>query len=405
MGALRSMTVLAVAVLAVAPASARPSPPALDPAPSVPVYAGLPTPQWTFEPVLPPIPGAQAGIVHVDGDAPPGWGTGSLQFVLGASSEGDVHIVQSLAGLQSLTVWERQELVPNPPAYVQLRVSAEGEAFRGELPSVSTWTKVDLTHLTLHPDADPGQSTTLADIAVAHPTTATLTLAAFNAFDQVGTQAYLDGWSWKANGTVQAFDFEAPHLPTTCTLAAAPRTILAGTRAHLTAGLLDDLGAGVPGAALTLWAQRFDEAAPHRVSAVTTGPLGGVALLDSPTRQTTYLVDHAQTTTLGRCRSAAVTVSVKTRVTLDVADTTVRRGGRIEATGATRPRKAGAAVTLWRDLPAGPVRLATGRTSGTGTFRLTAPATSAGRWQVYVTVGAASGNKAGTSRRLLVSVS
>lgn len=384
----------AVAVFAPVDAGNTSTPPTPDT--STPVYAGLPT-GWTFEPVAPPVPGAQADYVHVEGDAPAAWGTGSLRLDLGSSSEGRLTFPQSLAGLVSASVWVRADLDPVPPDFYRFDVVVAGVDYRGSLPTSSTWVAVDLGRLPLHPTTDPGQTTTLLALAQEHPTTADLSLAAFNATDGQGTtQVYVDGWTWTANGATRQLDFEGPHLITECTLLPAATTITAGSPAVLSGTLTDASSSPVSGRPVEVWGGR-PGIAWSPVATGTTSGQGRATMSLWPTRHTSYLLSHDQSATRGRCLSGSVQVLVRSKVTMRIADTSIRKGGRIIVTGAVSPARSGLKVSLWRGPDFSQLRVEAARTTADGHYRIAVRATHRGVWRLQTSVPEREDNLAGAS--------
>ncbi|MFN8194043.1 MAG: hypothetical protein U0R80_07115 [Nocardioidaceae bacterium] len=373
---------------------------------STPVYDGLPS-GWTFDWVAHASPefGSFGTVEHVEGDAAPGWGTGSLRLQMGPVSEDNVRVTRSLAGLTAASVWLRVGDVAVPPESFGVFVDVDGLSFSGPLPRNQAWTEVDLGTLPIAPVPGPGPSTTLLDVAAAHPATATLSFSVLNAFDAGGAQAFMDGWTWSAGGTTEELDLEGPHTPVACELVPERTTVVAGQVTHLTGTVRDGAGAGLAVPRLDLMAVAYGDTSAHRVMAPSTGPDGTVDMADERLKRTDYYLDLPQTATLGRCRSAVVTVRVRTKVSMQVADATIRRHGSIVASGDTTPAKRGTAVSLWRELPSGAVRLAQGTVRRGGTFSLSAKAESTGAWKVFVKVAGASGNLAGTSPTRTVRVS
>ena len=98
--------------------------------------------------------------------------------------------------------------------------------------------------------------------------------------------------------------------------------------------------------------------------------------------------------------SGGFTVKVRTAVTAKPADTTVRRGGTIKVSGNVTPAKPGKTVTLYR----GTRPVGTGTVNAKGGYTVSTTARSTGVWKLHVTIGASSGNLAGRSGTVKVTV-
>lgn len=394
----------AAALLLLAPCASAWS--AVAPPPSsTPVYAGLP-PGWAFDfiPHATPDYSPSGSYLNLEGDAAPGYGTGSLRLTMGPVSEDRLSVAQSLAGLTSASAWVRVDDVSVLPDSFDLWVSVDGATYAGALPRLLTWSQVDLGHLPLTPSGG-GTATTLLALAAAHPTTATLTFDANNGYDAGGAAAYVDGWSWTADGVTQEYDLEGDHIYSACHLTSAATTITAGRSVRLD-GLLTDADAHpLAGRTLRLWSQRYDQGGAASDGSSSTDAAGAASFVRSPLRATTYYVDHAQGAVDGRCSSQPVTIGVRTKVTARAADATVARGRKIVVSGSTTPAKPGAPVSLWRVTGSGEHRLDAGKVGAGGGYELAAKATATGRWKVFVKVAGGTGNKSGRSPVRTVTVS
>ena len=372
--------------------------------PSTPVYDGLPA-DWAFDwvPFASPDYGPSGEYQHVAEAAPTGWGTGALKLVMGPVSGVRLTATKSLAGLAEASVWVKIGLPAGVAPSFDLLVVVDGTTYVGALPTDTTWTKVDLATLPLVQQG-PGTSTTLTALSLAHPTTATLTFSSDNTYDAGGAYAYVDGWTWTANGATEAYDFEDAHTPVSCGATVTKKPIVAGAPAMLRGLLSDGTGAGVPGEDVVVhW--RTVGRSPAESLTTTTDDQGEILLgWVNRLHTTEFWIDHPQTDTLGRCISDKVSVHVRTSLTLTVQDKRLRRGDRIVADGRSRPTQRGTKVSLWRVRPGKDTVLDTGKLSRKGTYRLAAPAATSGRWRVYVTVAAARGNLAGTSPTVNVRV-
>jgi len=96
--------------------------------------------------------------------------------------------------------------------------------------------------------------------------------------------------------------------------------------------------------------------------------------------------------------SPAKSVGVRARVTIALADATLRPGQTLVVTGKVTPAKPGFVATLWRKTVTGKVKLAsTTMVRADGTYRIAKALQTKGTYVLFVTVPAAKGNLAGTS--------
>jgi lipoprotein-anchoring transpeptidase ErfK/SrfK len=135
----------------------------------------------------------------------------------------------------------------------------------------------------------------------------------------------------------------APATPA-LTLSASPETVTTGDRVRLVVRL------GIPDATVQLSRIRAGATEPTPLGQLVTGA-GGVAVYRvAPRVTTTYRVDYAGDGVLWSAASAEVTVSVRPRVAVALADR-VYRGHRTRLGVTVRPAHPGAAVTVerWSD--------------------------------------------------------
>jgi hypothetical protein len=88
---------------------------------------------------------------------------------------------------------------------------------------------------------------------------------------------------------------------------------------------------------------------------------------------------------------------VRTALTAQLADSTLKRGRNLVLKGRTTPVKSGYKATLWRHTANGNVVLATAKTKSDGTYRLAYEVNKKGTWKVYATDAKGGGNLSGTS--------
>ena len=135
----------------------------------------------------------------------------------------------------------------------------------------------------------------------------------------------------------------SPSTPA-LTLTATPATVTAGDRVRLVVRL------GIPDATVQLSRMRAGATEPTPVGRLVTGAGGIVAIRVTPRVTTTYRVDYPGDGALWSPASAEVTVSVRPRISVALADR-VYRGRRARLGVTVRPVHPGAAVTVerWSD--------------------------------------------------------
>lgn len=386
----RSRRIAAVVAAAVAwgsPIAAwgRATPPSPDT--STPVYGGLPA-GWTFAWTAMGSPefGPGGSASTVEGDAAPGWGTGSLALHLQPVTEDALTFDQTLAGLTAASVWVRSAQVSAPPSRFEFSVEVAGQQWYGALPTTASWTEVDLGHLGLAPVRDAAPTTTLLGLAAAHPTTAGLALRVQNVNDSGGTDAFVDGWSITRNGATHELDLEAARSATVCELTAATATVTAGSSVTLTGSVRDSAAVLLGDRPVVLWSRPYGAPAYTKASLSTTSAQGHATIGVTPLRHTTYQLSHDQDATWGRCLSASVRVEVRSKVTLAISDTTVRKGRRLVVTGAVTPARSGLKVSLWRGPRYGQLRIEATHTAADGSYRMVVRADRRGTWRLQTSV-------------------
>jgi hypothetical protein len=220
-------------------------------------------------------------------------------------------------------------------------------------------------------------------------------------FGCAGQGYYFDDFRFGAAGNVTTVDYEA--LSNSITMHASAATITAGGTSKLTGLVEAHYAGGTPG---TLQAKAYGATSWSTVASVNAPEETWTFTRSvAPKKQTSYRwVVAATESTLG-ATSPITTVKVRTALTANVADSTLHLGQSLVVTGRTTPAKPGSAVTLYRSTSSGPVVLAKGTVRSDGTYRLTRTMKSKGKWTVYVTVAAGSGNLSGKSASRTLTIS
>ncbi|MBF4766774.1 hypothetical protein ISU10_03210 [Nocardioides agariphilus] len=123
-----------------------------------------------------------------------------------------------------------------------------------------------------------------------------------------------------------------------------------------------------------------------------------------PRKNTVYRVDTPGTNTFEPSGSLTLKVSVKRRVSVRIADTTIFRGRSIKFSGVIKPRDAGVRVSAQHKTRSGWQTIAKGITRTGGKYSLAPRAGSAGKWLVRVVVAGGKGNVGNKSRTATVTV-
>lgn len=205
-------------------------------------------------------------------------------------------------------------------------------------------------------------------------------------------------------GDVTTYDFEAGL--TTTTMSGKPSTVTAGKSVTLKGVTTDSTGGPFSSAQLTLQARTFGSSTWQDVGQATESYDSGTAtqtpatLKKKPLVETRYRWVFPDSPSSLGSTSPAFTVKVHTAVTATAADSTVAKGATIKITGRTKPAKPGQTVHLMK----GSTRVGSGIVKADGTYTIKTKATSTGTWKLHVTIGAVSGNLAGTSKAVKVTV-
>jgi hypothetical protein len=260
------------------------------------------------------------------------------------------------------------------------------------------WTKYQAGQNGYQPTGDPSVlSTTVPTFADAHGTTGLGGYALVMGCG--GGKVDFDKFVVGKTGNITTYDFE--ELTTVTTMTTASSTILAG-RSKVLGGKLVP---AFPDAPMRLEAKKFGSTTWTLVAAPHTGSEGGtVSFTVKPLTQTSYRWVFAGSSSASGSVSKAITINVKLAVTAQPVAKVVTLGKAIKITGKVTPAKPGHLVTLWKKTATGKVKLGTAIIRSDGTYVASTKATKVGTWKLLVTVPAQSGNLAGTSPTVSVSV-
>jgi hypothetical protein len=154
-----------------------------------------------------------------------------------------------------------------------------------------------------------------------------------------------------------------------------------------------------------LYAKRYGSSSFVQVGGARSFTADGYAhFLIEPSRQTYYQVRTAPQWCCESSTSKTLLVTVRRRLLIHVADTTVRRFRKIVVSGRVFPRDRGVPVTVQRLTSSGWRSIASGRTDSDGDYRLTPTASSIGKWTLRVWAGTSRGLVGNASPRATVSV-
>jgi hypothetical protein len=216
-----------------------------------------------------------------------------------------------------------------------------------------------------------------------------------------GDSFHVDAAQFGSSGDVTTYDLEGPRTHTT--IRASGSVVRAGGRVTLRGVTSETGGITLPRALLTLQARRFDQSSWKDVGTDTATfdtSLSPAQIRKRPLVRTAYRWVFRENQAYDGSRSGAFTVRVRTAVTARPADTMVKKGDTIKITGRVTPAKPGEAVTLSK----GGTKVGSAVVRRTGTYTVTAKANTRGVWRLHVAIGASSGNLAGASREVQVTV-
>lgn len=242
------------------------------------------------------------------------------------------------------------------------------------------------------------ETQTIADFRDAHgPGTVDGYLAAGGCTAFSTSTVYVDNFRISKGSDTQVFNFE-PRLATSASISASRNAITNGSSTTLTTTLRHNTKA-LPGRTMFLLAKPYGALGYTQVGAgVTTNSNGVARKTVSPARNTTYAWYFKGDRNYRPVSSGARAIGVRAKVTLTLADSTLRVGHALVANGRITPAKVDSVATLWRKTSSGRVKLGSIPLTATdGTFRITKELNTRGTYKVYVTVPAAKGNRAGTS--------
>jgi hypothetical protein len=111
-----------------------------------------------------------------------------------------------------------------------------------------------------------------------------------------------------------------------------------------------------------------------------------------PLKNTVYYIDTPGTGTFESSRSLTFAVSVKRRVQMHVADTTIYRGQQVKVNGHIMPRTRGVGVSVQRRTGTGWRTIAKGLTRARGEYSFAPRIMEAGKWKLRVVAAGGKGN-------------
>jgi len=263
-----------------------------------------------------------------------------------------------------------------------------------------TWTSVDFTSATFQwTDGNTGsESKTLATFLADHgdDTVGGIVGASACAGSTTGS-VFLDDIRIGAGTNTQIFDFE-PLIPTAITATVSKNIITNGGSVKLSTKLTSD-GTPLAGRPVELVHKPFGQSSYSSLGTVDTNASGIASLTLFPKKNTSYQWRYGgDTQEYAASQSPIRSVGVRARVTIALADPTLKPGQTLVVTGKVTPPKTGFVATLWRKTATGKVKLAsTTMVRADGTYRIARALQTKGTYVVFVTVPAAKGNLAGTS--------
>ena len=261
------------------------------------------------------------------------------------------------------------------------------------------WTKYEWTSQNgYQPTGDPTvASTTVGTFADAHGTSGLGGYAL--AMGCGGSKINYDKLVIGQTGSVTTYDFEA--LQTTTTMTTSSGTITAGQSKAIGGDLSPLFQMGH----VRLEAKKFNATSWSLVGTGITGQQGEpFSLSVKPLVQTSYRWRFVEIDAALGSTSSVITIKVRAKVTAAPVSKVVNLGSAIKIKGKVTPAKGGHTVTLWRKTATGKVKVGSAIIKADGTYLASTKASKVGTWKLLVTIPALSGNLAGTSPVVSVSV-
>ena len=266
--------------------------------------------------------------------------------------------------------------------------------------AADTWTPVDFTTVDFDWSSDGGGSMTgtISEFITAHGAGSVGgIIGGGHCAESPAGKVFLDDIGIGAGTNTQIIDFE-PLIATTLAISSSKPTITSGGSVTLRT-TLKGAGSAIQDGAVQLFHKPFGAASYTMVGQAMTNANGVASLVTKPTKNDSYQWRYGgDTQNYAAAQSPTLAVGVRARVSLSLADSTLRPGQTLICTGLVSPAKVGYVATLWRKTATGKVKLAsTTLIRADGTYRITKVLNSRGTYNVFVTVPAAKGNLAGTS--------
>jgi hypothetical protein len=346
-------------------------------------------------------------------------GAGSLRLAVGSNADTETGLYKNYASplpAASLTAlsFNIAGVSDNDPYFLDIYFDRDGagsgtaqDLLELVIPNNSSWQAVDAltTGYDVYLDENTGSTpdstgTTMAQYLTNHSSAGIFGWYITNYCSAIANQVvYLDTLKVGDNAAdAVTYDFE----PATTITATGGTAIVAGATRTIT-GTLKNGTAAVPGVALDVLAKTYPASTFTKIGTTAATNSSGVATFNvKPTKQTSYEFRVADAgASHGAATSGATTVTVKTAITRNVYDTSVTTTQTILAYGLTTPAKPGTIVYLYR----GSTSFASARVASDGTYLLQGRIGTKGSYSVTVRGAAGSGNIAGISAPVTVTVS
>jgi hypothetical protein len=387
--------------------------------------AGLPS-GFSFVPTATPCTTSPTGsYTHQTGPGTPVGGTGSLR--LSADAASSVYLTYDLTGVPpaNLTSYSVQSYLPSSGAPVDSDVVifmtdtlSTTTTYQGVLAlpvTTDSWQHSDVvdssstqwvTYVSGIPQGSP-TTESYASFILGHPTAALSGIAIIAwACPQSGTPVAghfnVDDISVTINSVTTVYDFEAP-IPTALSGRVSKHAVAYGGAVTPSATLTTD-GSALADHTLTLWqrpagARTFTKVTDRTTNAsgVATGPV------EHPHVTTAYRWSFAADDTYAGASSPTMTVSVASKLSLNLDRSKVKKGKTFHATGIMTPKHGGDAITLYATRNGHTAKVAAGKVRRDGSYDVAGSLSKKGTYEVFTTAAADATNIKGTSgRRKLV---
>jgi hypothetical protein len=380
-------------------------------------HSSLPSPLALVGGECGSLPGSTGTLTHVNGPDQPPLGAGSLRVRTGPSTLRIGITDPLLVNADTLTAFKVAHYEPQtnaPFVTITFDMDPDGTGAHSDLlirnlpssGSGATWQTEDLvqtTSLFFYDDDIPVGEGSYADYVSAHPNAILkdLQYVATNcAPGGTDESTYIDDWVVGVSGTNTTYNFEAPAA--TLIPSVSTSTVTAGRGVIVKVAARTAGGSPIVNHTVKLMAKTYPNPTYRLLTTRQTNAAGVALLTERPLAATTYKwvmdpVDYAPATSQTRA------VAVRTKLTANVKDRTLKKSQKLVVKGKTYKPRPGSKIQLRRKTSHGSKLVQKVTVAGDGTYRFkhTLPT---GKQHVYVHIGGGNGELAGNSPTVAIRV-